>query len=207
MVRSINRAGSARPGVDGQAVRDHVEREIVPEEAAIVRRIFAEIAAGRGFGRVAASLNADRIASPTGQGWAMTGVRELVLRDLYRGRIVWGKTRWKDKNGTKVKVDVPESEWPTVEAPGLRIVSEELWAAAHSRLERTRQTYLRQSGAASTGGPSPGSTPRISSPASSRVWPARAVCRPRSAQASVASGAPTTAATPTVQGRACAITG
>jgi hypothetical protein len=41
-----------------------------------------------------------------------------------------------------VKQDRPESEWLVVDAPALRIVSEELWRAAHDRLERTRQTYV-----------------------------------------------------------------
>jgi len=55
----------------------------------------------------------------------MTGVREMVCRDLYRGRIVYGKTRWIDKGGTKVKQDRPEAEWLTLAAPALRIVSDE----------------------------------------------------------------------------------
>ncbi|MBI3625158.1 MAG: recombinase family protein [Candidatus Rokubacteria bacterium] len=63
-----------------------------------------------------------------------------VARD-YRGRIVWGRTGWMDKGGTRRKVDAPEADWVTVEAPHLRILSEELWAAAHARLENTRATY------------------------------------------------------------------
>ncbi|HXH81720.1 MAG TPA: recombinase family protein, partial [Candidatus Tectomicrobia bacterium] len=101
---------TAGPG--GVPVRDHVVRAIVPEEAAVIRRIFEEIAGGRGFCRVAKGLNADGIPSPArGRGWATSGVRELVLRELYRGRVVWGKTRWVDRGGTKVKEDRPESEW------------------------------------------------------------------------------------------------
>ncbi len=65
-----------------------------------------------------------------------------MFRELYRGRCIYGQTRWIDRGGTKVKVDVPEREWLMVEAPALRIVREELWAAAHARLERTRQTYV-----------------------------------------------------------------
>jgi len=57
------------------------------------------------------------------------------------GRLVYGRTCWMDRAGTKVKVDVPEREWLSTDAPALRIVSEEAWAAAHARLERTRQTY------------------------------------------------------------------
>jgi site-specific DNA recombinase len=71
----------------------------------------------------------------------MTGVRELVLRDLYRGRIVWGKTRWIDRGGTKHKVGCPEAEWLTVEKPELRIIDEALWRAAHARLDRPRAAY------------------------------------------------------------------
>jgi hypothetical protein len=122
---------------------DHVEREIHDDEAALVRRIFAEITAGCGFARIAQGLNADRVPSPrSGRGWAMTGVRAIVFRELYRGRIVYGQTRWVDRGGTKVKQDRPESEWVVVDAPALRIVSEEAWESAHARLERTRQTYV-----------------------------------------------------------------
>ncbi len=146
-----------RNASDGRAVRDHVSREVVWEETAVVRRIFEEVVQGRGFARIAKGLNADGIPSPrAGAGWAMTGVRELVFRDLYRGRIVWGKTRWVDRGGTKVKQDRPESEWLVVEAPPLRIVDDELWAAAHARLDRTRQTYVLRSGGRLYGRPESG---------------------------------------------------
>ncbi|MGH2393601.1 MAG: recombinase family protein, partial [Candidatus Limnocylindria bacterium] len=79
--------------------------------------------------------------SPKRDGWASTSVREMLRRDLYQGRIVYGKTRWQDKGGTKVKVDIPENEWLTLDAPELRIVPEDLWRAAHARLERTRRVY------------------------------------------------------------------
>jgi hypothetical protein len=39
------------------------------------------------------------------------------------GRLVYGRTRWMDRGGTKVKVDVPEREWLSTDAPALRIVS------------------------------------------------------------------------------------
>ncbi len=122
---------------------DHVDREIFPAEAAVVRRIFDEIAGGRGFARIARGLNADGVPSPgRGRGWAMTGVRAIAFREIYRGRYVYGQTRWVDRGGTKVKQDCPPAEWVTLDAPALRIVTEEAWTAAHARLERTRQTYV-----------------------------------------------------------------
>jgi site-specific DNA recombinase len=86
----------------------------------------------------------------------MTGVREMAFRDLYRGRLVYGKTAWEYGKGRKYKVAVPESEWITLEQPALRIVPEPLWQAAHARLDRTRQAYLRQTGGKLWGRPETG---------------------------------------------------
>jgi site-specific DNA recombinase len=67
----------------------------------------------------------------------------MLRRELYRGRIVWNKMRRVDRNGTRTKVQRPPSEWLTVEAPHLRIVSEELWEGAHEVLARKAQSYIR----------------------------------------------------------------
>jgi site-specific DNA recombinase len=77
---------------------DHVALVIEPDQAAIIRRIFDEISQGRGFARVAQLLNREGIPGPRpGHGWAMTGVRAIVFRDTYRGRLIYGRTRWVDK--------------------------------------------------------------------------------------------------------------
>ena len=86
----------------------------------------------------------------------MTAVREMVYRPLYRGQVVHGKTRWEYRRGRKYKVARPESEWLTVEAPALRIVPEDLWRAAHERIDRTRQAYLRTTGGKLYGRPETG---------------------------------------------------
>ena len=135
--------------------RSHVLREIHPDEAAIIRRIFQMIAEGRGYARIAKVLNAEGIPSPTGRGWATSGVRACVLRELYRGRIVYGKTQWQDRGGERVKVDTPPETWITVEAPALRIVDEALWEAAHRRLDTTRARYARLTAGKRVGRPEP----------------------------------------------------
>ena len=136
-------AGGTVYGYTNQRVADHVERVIVPAQAELVRRIFREIAAGDGFCRIAKRLNADGIPSPTRRGWAISGVREIVMRELYRGRQVYGRTRWERRKGTKCKVQVPEAEWLVADVPALRIVDEALWQAAHHRLAETRAAYAR----------------------------------------------------------------
>src|SRR5262245_23407748 len=133
-------AGGKVYGYRNVRTADHVEREIVQAEADVIRRIFREIAEGRGYARVAQALNADCVPCPGAKRWAMTCVREMVYRELYRGRLVYGKTPWAYRRGRKFKVRTPESEWIAVEAPTLRIVPEELWRTAHERLDRSRQT-------------------------------------------------------------------
>ena len=136
-------------GSDGR--RLHVVREIDDTQAAVVREIF-ELCA-RGFGKVAIAkhLNENAAPAPRAQqgrprAWAPSSVREVLYRDLYRGVIVWNKTKKRDTWGVKRQRPRPESEWVYVSAPELRIVSEALWAAAHDRLDLTRQTYLRTQG-------------------------------------------------------------
>ena len=125
----------------GNKKRDHVVREIDPTQADVVRRIFTLSAAGVGLLGIAKRLNADRILSPSGRGWAMSGVREMLRRDLYRGVIVYGKKQRKDRGERKVKVNVPEAQWIRLPAEHLRIVSEDLWRRVHDRIERTKDTY------------------------------------------------------------------
>lgn len=133
--------------------RSHVRREIDPEQAAIVRRIFTLCAEGQGLLRIAKTLNAEGIRNPTGHDrtgakraaqWSATGVREVLHRDLYQGRVIYGKTRWVDRGGTKVKEDRPESDWLVLEVPELRTVSEELWQAVQARLAGTRDAHRRR---------------------------------------------------------------
>ena len=152
--------------------RSHVVREIDPAQADIVRRIFRMAADGKGLLRIAKTLNTEKIPNPTGQEsyqddagrarrrpgrcWASTGVRDVLHRELYRGRVVYGKTRWMDKGKTKVRVEVPESEWLVIEQPELRIVPEPLWQAAQTRLSNTRAVYLRRTNGQLGGKPESG---------------------------------------------------
>ncbi len=125
-----------------------IRRAIDETEAAVVRRIFQLAADGLGLLRIVKTLNADGVPSPrhrgARRGWSMSGVREMLRRPLYRGELVYGKTRWTDRGGTKVKLDVPESEWIHVEAPHLRIVPVELWSAAHARMDATRKVFVER---------------------------------------------------------------
>ena len=135
-------------GADGK--RSHVERQINEPEAAVVRRIFELCAAGEGLTRITKTLNEDRVPAPRPQqgrpvGWAGSTVREVLLRPLYRGEIVWNQTRKRDGWGQANRRSRAAGEWVRIPAPDLRIVSEDLWHAAQERFTE-RQVEVRAGG-------------------------------------------------------------
>jgi hypothetical protein len=138
-------------GSDGQSRRSHVDRRINETEAAVVRRIFELCANGTGKVRIAKQLNAAGAPAPRSQqgrprAWASSSVHEILYRPLYRGEIVWNQTRKHDPWGQQRQSKQPESEWIRRPAPALRVVPEDLWAAAHARLAHNRRLYLRGTG-------------------------------------------------------------
>ncbi len=90
----------------------------------------------------------DRAACPRSQrgrpnAWAPSSVREVLYRELYRGVVVWNKTRKRNRWGQVQPQERPADTWCRSEAPHLRIVEDALWEAAHDRLNDARERYLR----------------------------------------------------------------
>jgi site-specific DNA recombinase len=127
---------------DADGRRQHVIRRVNPAQAAVVRRIFTLYADGSGFTRIAKRLNAEGAAPPRhGQGWAPTAIREILHRTLYRGEVVWNRTRKRDRWGRKRELARPEGEWLRLEVPALAIVPDALWQRVQARLTRIRAAY------------------------------------------------------------------
>ena len=96
------------------------ERRIVPEEAAIVRRIFEDYLQGKSPRKIAAELNAEGIQSPSGKGWGQTTINGnrrrgtgILNNELYIGRMIWNRLRYVKDPKTRKRVSRlnPESEW------------------------------------------------------------------------------------------------
>lgn len=120
-------------------------RAVNPEQAAVIRRIFAEYVAGRSARQIAHGLNRDGIASPAGGVWrdsTINGNRArgsgILWNDAYAGRLVFNRIRMvKDpETGRRLSRPNPPDEWQAVEAPHLRIVDDATWAAAQAVKER-----------------------------------------------------------------------
>lgn len=123
-----------RTDSEGEPVRG--ERKINEAEAAIVRRIFRQFAAGQSPRSIATGLNKDGIPGTFGHTWGDTTIRGHVCRgngivnnELYAGVLVWNRQRFiKDPNtGKRVSRPNPEAKWIRTEVPELRIVDDELW--------------------------------------------------------------------------------
>ena len=69
---------------------------VIPEEAAIVKRIFSEYLAGKGIETIARELNADRVATRTGESWYKSGVMGVLRNYAYTGNLILQKTYIED---------------------------------------------------------------------------------------------------------------
>ena len=141
---------SAVVDAQGQAKRSHVELRINEAEAEIVRKIFRLYAEGRGFTTIAKTLNAEGAPCPRPRpavgkpnGWVSSSVRVILLRRLYKGEQVWGRTKKRDKWGQLKPHRRPEQDWLIVPVPHLQIVPNALWVEAQERWRNNRQFYLR----------------------------------------------------------------
>ncbi len=125
------------------------EREIDPEQAAVVERIFRDFVAGVSPKQVAKNLNREGIAGPFGGAWSPSTIygngkrgTGILNNELYIGRLVWNRLRYlkNPDTGKRVSRLNPEAEWMRKEVPELRIVPDDLWTAAKSRQQQTRHT-------------------------------------------------------------------
>ena len=133
---------------NGEPIRG--DREIIAEEAAIIRRIFRAFAAGKSPKAIAVELNKEGIPGPLGRAWGDTSIRGHVSRgtgilnnELYAGVLVWNRQRFVKDPGTGKRVSRPnpESQWIRAEVPHLRIVDDELWNAARARQRQIAEIF------------------------------------------------------------------
>jgi DNA invertase Pin-like site-specific DNA recombinase len=126
------------------------EREIIPEEADVIRRIFRDYVAGISPKQIAKDLNREGLRGPSGALWGPSTIygnpkrgTGILHNELYIGRLVWNKLRYlKDPDtGKRVSRPNPESEWVITQVPALRIVDDELWQAVQARYATVQRKW------------------------------------------------------------------
>lgn len=136
---------------NGERIRG--EREIHPEEAAVIRRIFAQYRDGAILREICDDLNDDGIPSPRGGAWSNsvlvgTAAREtgILRQSLYKGWITWNRQEYRlnPETGKRNCVVRPESEWLRVPVPELAIVEEQLFNTVQEQiLQRSSMRHIR----------------------------------------------------------------
>ena len=128
--------------VDENGKRLNGVREIVEDEARVVRRIFQMYIDGAGSRAIAQRLNAESILSPSGGYWTGASIlgtksREtgILGNNLYRGKLVYNRTKLVTDPVTKKSRNIakPESEWIKRDIPSLRIVDDRTWNLVQAR--------------------------------------------------------------------------
>lgn len=123
-------------------------RTIDLAQADIIRRIFTEYAAGKSPKSIAHELNAEGVASPRGSGWRASAIfgnakrgNGILHNRLYVGEIAYNRQSFftDPDTGKRTARPNPPHEWKTQQAPELRIVSDELWQAAHARMASVKR--------------------------------------------------------------------
>lgn len=134
-VREIDAAGEIEGG----------RRTIDDAEASIVRRIFADYAAGVSPRAIAQRLNAEGVPAPRGGLWnasTINGHRArqngILANALYAGRIVYNRQSFaKDpETGKRQARANPKAAWISAEVPDLRIVDDDTWRRVQERKAR-----------------------------------------------------------------------
>jgi resolvase-like protein/recombinase len=115
-------------------------------------RLPTIFATGQGLRGIARVLNTAKAPSPRAQlgrpnGWSATSVREVLMRPLYRGELVWGRTvsAYGRELGPKSKREAgqiprPEETWIRRDMPDQRIIDVDLAA----RVEARRASWQRR---------------------------------------------------------------
>jgi hypothetical protein len=142
-------AGGRCFGYRNIETQDGVRLEIKEDEARVVRRIFALSADGLSLRSIAKTLNGENVPPPRPRSgkkyatWCPSGIREMLRRELYIGKITWNQSHFVKRPGTnkRVRRERPRSDWRIVDRPELRIVPEELWARVQGRLAWVTRTF------------------------------------------------------------------
>jgi DNA invertase Pin-like site-specific DNA recombinase len=146
-------------GVDvhGNPLRVCTRRVIDPDEAAVVRKIFELYDSGLGLKSIAKHLTLERAVQPKSPhpslGWASATVRDILCRELYRGVVVWNRTKKRDNWGQVKQRARPADEWMQTVDETLRIIPDQLWKRGASRRKDTEGKAIRFSSGRMSGRP------------------------------------------------------
>jgi len=100
-------------------------RQIIPEEARVVRRMYREYLEGKSYHAIARGLNAEGIPSRKKPYWSDNVVRSILRNPRYCGKLCHSCKTVKGRSKL-----LPEEQWVTVPGKHEGIISEKVWQQA-----------------------------------------------------------------------------
>ena len=133
--------------------RERGVRNIVPDQAAVVMRIYREVTEGNSISSVIRTLNDDGVPPPSAGNrrfrdpsrrprWGKGAIQRILQEPAYKGE-TWA-WRWKSDPKRGQSVLRPESEWVRLpEGTTPAIVTPEIWQAVQEQLRYNRGQATR----------------------------------------------------------------
>ena len=118
---------------------------IVEEEAAVIRRIYADYLAGNSLPAIAKHLNAEGVQTPSGKGqWQPGTIKSILTNEKYKGDAILNRTYVEDCISKKVKRNEGERPMYYVENNHPAIIDKETFGQVQQEMAR-RNNLLRKS--------------------------------------------------------------
>lgn len=111
---------------------------ICEDEAAIVRRIFAEYASGKSYRQVIDGLNADGIKTKRGNAFGTNSLHDLLHNEKYIGVLTYGGRPYRE-NGTRNTHSKDGTDVIRIEDAVPAIVDKEVFQAVQERMAINKQ--------------------------------------------------------------------
>ena len=131
----------------GYRMEDH-KLIVIPEEAAIVRRIFMMYLSGMGMIAISKALNKEGVPKYSGEKWIDSNIRKILRNEKYAGDMLLQKEYVADYLTKKEKINHGELPQYYVEDAHEPIIDREMFNQVQTEMKRRAELY---SGKANTG--------------------------------------------------------
>lgn len=111
---------------------------ICEEEAATVRRIFAEYAGGKSYREIIAGLNADGLTTKRGKPFGANSLHDLLHNEKYIGTLVYGQAPYRE-DGTRNTHSKDGSDVIRIEDAIPAIIDKEVFALVQRRMAQNKR--------------------------------------------------------------------
>lgn len=111
---------------------------ICEPEAAIVRRIFSEYAAGRKYKEIIDGLNADGLTTRAGNSFGTNSLHDLLKNEKYIGTLIYGKSPKRADGKRNSHGEVP-ADAIRIENAIPAIVDRDIWDAVQTKLAANKR--------------------------------------------------------------------